>query len=137
MSDSELYTTWFEDDSFYEDFFDDEESEAPSEEVPPSRETSFLSKSEFIEMVRQKAVSLSGETFDENDIYVTLSTCVYSTGEERMQVICTLHDAPMVEKEKVVETQKPAVNIWLILQILVGAAMALVVLIPIINAVRR
>lgn len=113
LSDSDLYITSFADDNL-----------ADAE--------GFLTKEEFVNLVRQKAVNISDEQFGTGDTFVTLSTCAFSSGEHRNQVIGILKDAAMEEKTVIAEEEKPFINRWLLAQIGVGVVMALAVILPLI-----
>lgn len=146
LSDSELYVTSFdEESSSLSEFADEfgipvedleESSDENLDENTQSDDSGLMTKADFIDLVKSKAKILSNEHFDENDIYVTLSTCQFSTGDERNQIIGILKNAP--EKEKIIEkkTKKPLVNKWLVFQILVGIIMALILIGPIISLAR-
>lgn len=138
QSDSALYTTSFRVPSLfasYEDAYSDapenEEPDAASEPVEPDDAepasdngaygfATALTKKEFIDLVKEKAVVLSDEPFDMDDTYVTLSTCAYASGKERNQVIGILKDAALETKTIETKTDKPFINKWLALQVLAG-----------------
>lgn len=126
-ADSDLYTTWYEN---YEPEYDN----ALDQEVVDS---GVMTKSQFIEFFESKAKNLTDETYDESDSYVTLSTCAYSTGDKRNQVIGILKETPKEEKIVKVATEKPLFNKWLLFQILVGAIVLFVVIAPLIPKKRR
>lgn len=116
LSDSDLYTT-----SFYNglhsqpELFDDIDGFDDA--------GGLMTKADFVDLVRKKAVNISDEDFSTDDTFVTLSTCAYSSGEHRNQVIGILKDAALNEKSVVVTEQKPFVNRWLLAQIGVGILM--------------
>ena len=127
-ADSDLYTTWFSDNiSLFSAAFDDIE---PNEEGGSS-DLNF-SKDDYVELVRSKAVTLSGEPFSAGDTFVTLSTCARSLGDDRNQVICVVKDAKKSEKVTEIKIEKPFINKWLLLQIAVGLVMALAILLPLV-----
>jgi len=128
MSNSDLYSIDFKNsDSTNEDTEDPENAVVFDDR---------LTKKEFVELIRSTAKNITDEEFDENDTYVTLSTCAFASGEERNQVIGVLKKAPLEEKEVTVKTEKPPLNKWLVFQIIVGAIMAASVLIPIIRVIK-
>ena len=134
LSDSALYTGQFRDDEPRGSEWDEFWEENPDTKVD---EPEVLSKAEFIDLVREKAENLSDEEFGEDDVYVTLSTCTYSDGEWRDQVIGILKEAPMEERIVEVRTEKPLINKWLAAQILVGAVMLAVVILPVLPTKKR
>ena len=121
LSDSELYTTGYAESTSADMFAPEDEDDDPFAIEP-------LKKEEFVQHIRNTARILSDEPFGTDDTFVTLSTCVFSDGDERQQVIGILKEAP--SKEKVVETRtdKPFVNKWLVIQIGVGLVMAIAIL---------
>lgn len=123
LSDSELYTTDFGDASSYS-VSDDEDDLWSGEFDLPDDGSRAMTKADFVDLVRERAVCLSDEDFGTGDTFVTLSTCAYSTGEERNQVIGVLREAPMEERIVETRTKKPLFNKWLLLQIAVGIVMA-------------
>lgn len=135
MSDSELYTTQFVSDyqiaDSYDDFAQEDGSEAEIEDEDDYYITT-MTKKDFVDLVKEKAVNLSDEEFGTDDTFVTLSTCAYSTGDERNQVIGVLKDAALKEKTVTVKTEKPFINKWLGAQILVGAVMIFAIVFPLI-----
>lgn len=128
LSDSGLYTTSFDEEWEGEPEYSDDGSEE-SEKI--------MTKSDFLDLVRQTAVNLSDEPFDEDDAYVTLSTCAYSSGDDRNQVIGILKDAPLEEKTVVTENKRPLFNKWLVLQILTGVFAAIILVLPLLPAKKR
>lgn len=111
-ADSKLYETVFSDDfSIEEEDFIEEDPEIE-----------FISKAEFVDLIKTKAKVLSGEEFSEDDTFVMLSTCAYNYDDARHQVIGVLRPPALEEVET--EVVKNRVNIWLIAQIAVGLIMA-------------
>lgn len=119
-SDSDLYTVSFA----------DETSELP-------REDRALKRSEFLELVSSKAQHLSNELVMEDDPIVTLSTCVYSDSDARIQIIGILKDAPLEDKTVEVKTEKPFINKWLLAQIGVGILMVVMIMITIVPGKKK
>lgn len=117
LSDSDLYTTNFIE--WQMPVSDDPDYTADDSDIyiPMNREA-------FVDLVREKAAVLSGEDFDTDDTFVTLSTCVNASGDQRIQVIGILKDAALEENVSVTKTDKPFINKWLVLQILVGVLIA-------------
>ena len=90
---------------------------------------------DFIDLILEKAVVTSDENFDENDMYVTMSTCAYNYNDARHQVIGVIK-APKIEAvEK--DIYEPGINKWLILQIAIGAVMAIVLISTVSGFIKR
>ena len=139
---SDLYTTWFGDDDYpAADADDDYEYADEEDEMSDDTELDYgagsISKEGFVELIRIKADVLSGEAFSSDDTFVTLSTCVFAEGDERIQVIGVLKDAAKEEKTTSTATKKPFVNKWLIAQIAVGILMLLVIVLPLVPDRRK
>ena len=87
----------------------------------------YFTKKNFLDLVREKAMIISDETLSEADTYVTLSTCVYSEGDERQQIICTVNEKKTddISKSPTNEAGKGPtwLNKFLIAQIVVAALM--------------
>lgn len=116
---SEIYTAYFPD--HMEDIMNNGDEEDEDDD-------SWMTKKGFVEFIKDKAINVSDEEFDENDRYVVLSTCAYEYEEARHQVVCTIHEPPEEEKTQIIEKEKPFINIWLIAQIGVGIIMLLAVI---------
>lgn len=110
-------------DDAYSDLYRIIDEDVNPDETEGSEETCFT-KSDFLDLVRKKAIAISNEPFDESDTYITLSTCVYSDGDERQQVICTVNEKPVKTVKKTVTTVKKASPAWfnrfLVAQILIA-----------------
>ena len=106
---SEFYTTYF---SSIIDEYDVQESK-------------WFGKQDFVDLIKEKAINMTDEEFTVDDRYVTMSTCVDAEGEMRYQVIGIIKDAELKDKQTIVESDKPFINKWLVLQIAVGILMAL------------
>lgn len=120
--DSKLYTTRFRESSY---------------ETEDSGAGKRLTKQDFTDLIREKAVILSDEEFGEEDTFVTLSTCAYATGDERNQVIGILKPPRMEEKYTEVVTANPTINRWLMLQVAVGLIMATIILVPLLRTAKK
>ena len=141
MSDSELYTISFVDEyrpspSFddytaYDETDDEEWADDDEDDEYDDMYVQQMTKADFVKLVRETAVNLSDEDFGTDDTFVTLSTCAYSSGDNRNQVIGVLKEAPLEEKTVTVKTKKPFMNRWLAAQILVGIVMVLAVVLPV------
>jgi len=131
-ADSKLYTTWFQSDSIpaesgWLDEYDENANETDIAESDLPLVEEEMTKSDFVDLIKKDAVTLSGISFDENDTFVTLSTCAFAKGDERNQVIGILKDAAKEERAVTEMTKKPLINKWLIAQ--AGAALLAVVMI--------
>ena len=134
QADSLLYTVWNDESEPAEPDEHDDEIDALLEDAPSG---DVFTKSDYVELVRSRAVTLSGEPFDESDLYVTLSTCARSLGDDRNQLICVVRDAELEEKIVSHETKKPFVNKWLLLQIAVGLAVILSIILLLMPSKKR
>ena len=132
LADSELYTTMFGDPELLEDWYGDSYyMEDDSDYYVP------MTRTAFVELIKDRAVNLSDEPFDENDTFVTLSTCAFATGDQRNQVIGVLKPAALEEKTVEVKMRKPPLNKWLALQMLTGLLMACLIAMLILPAGER
>lgn len=131
LSDSKLYSTWFADEPSYADFGSDNDTESEG------AGSTVMTKAQFIDFVRSHADVLSDDQFDETDIFVTLSTCALASGDKRNQVIGVLKDAEIEEKSINVKTEKPLLNKWLLMQVVVGAIMLIAVGSPFVTFIRH
>lgn len=124
---SELYTVYFPE--RMETL--SETTDAPEntvEEVSMNNDIDWFSKEDFVQLVKDKAINITNEEFGTEDKYVTLSTCKYADSDAREQLICTIHEPTKETKTKIIEKDKPFLNIWLVAQIAVGIIMFLSVI---------
>lgn len=112
-----------EDSDLYTMYFDEEEDDVITEVKP-------FTKSDFIELIKQKAIILSKEDFGEDDCFVTLSTCAYNYDDARTQVIGILKEPGLEERATVEDSDNPVLNKWLFAQIGVAVLMILMVCLP-------
>lgn len=82
-----------------------------------------FTEADFVNLIKDKALILSDEPFSEEDNFVTLSTCVYSAGDERIQVIGILKE-PREETVAIIKKENRP-NYWIYAQIGVGLFMLL------------
>lgn len=125
-SESDLYTTLFSNRQC-DVYADDEYTDMPSEGA--------FTPEKFTALIREKAEILSSEPFDENDTFVTLSTCAYNYDDARTQVIGVLRPPAIEMKTTETISDNPLRNIWLLAQIAVGALMITIAGAPLIKKV--
>lgn len=82
-----------------------------------------LSKDAFVDLIRAQALVRSGEPFSSDDRFAVLSTCKRSSGNGRLQLVCTVHEVATEGKvqEKISKnSDQSSANKWLLCQIGVG-----------------